>query len=151
MASLMVAGGGVGGMITYLGLAHSLLIWLDGLGWVDGWDDRRFQWPHLWWLGQGGWIVVCGLLALGFMLLLWSLWLLLLLSVLLLVVVAVAAVAAAAAFGGASGNGGSASSASAAAFGGSSGRAAGNGVSASGVGAIEWYGCQCLSACRCWD
>ena len=85
---------------------------------MGGWDDRRFQWPHLWWLGGGGWIVVCGLLALGFMLLLWSLWslwLLLLLSVLLLVVVAVADVASAAAFGGASG------------------RAAGNGVSASGA------------------
>lgn len=100
-------------MITYLGLAKS--IDLDGSGWVDGWDDRRFQWPHLWWLG-GRWVDCC----------LWAVgsW---------LHVVAVVAVAAAAAFGGASGNGVSASSASAAAFGGASGRAAGNGVSASGA------------------
>ena len=102
--------------------------------------------------GGGGWIVVCGLLALGFMLLLWSLWLLLLLSVLLLVVVAVAAVAAAAAFRGASGNGVSASSPSAAAFGGASDRAAGNGVSASGAWAIKWcccWWCCCCCCCRC--
>ena len=106
MASLMVAGGGM------IADSNDLT--------CGGW-------------GGGGWIVVCGLSALGLMLLLWSLWLLLLLSVLLLVVVAVAAVASAAAFGGASG------------------RAAGNGVSA-GAWAIKWCCCWwrcCCCCCRC--
>ena len=91
------------------------LIWMGWMGWV-GWMGGMIADSKA---GGQGWIVVCGLLALCFMLLL---------SVLLLVAVAVAAVAAAAAFGGASGNGVSASSAAAAACGGAFGRAAGNGV-----------------------
>ena len=48
--------GGVGGMITYLGLAH-ILVWWDGWGGWGGWDDNvPWTCTHTSVVGWVGWV-----------------------------------------------------------------------------------------------